>query len=45
MSYHVKYTLAAALNASFAEPRINIVLTHLVSRASGVGGLSDNAVE
>ena len=38
-------TLAAASNASFAEQRTNVVLTHLIKMIFREDGLSDNAVE
>ena len=45
-NYHEKYTLDAALNVSFPESRINIILTHFVNTTVfGVEEVSDNAVK
>jgi len=45
LDHHGEHTLVAALDASIAEPRFNIMFAHLNIKASGAVGPSDNAVE
>ena len=45
LGYQVMHTLAAAINASCADPRFNIMLAHLTSTVFGAEELSNNAAE